>query len=70
MNIGARLLILGAVMAVSASALEPLAAAPMLRDGAARLASPAKDAAEFCLPGWRLNFHSRCVPQRRRWWFR
>lgn len=70
MNIGVRLLFLGAVTAVSALALEPLSAAPMLRDAAAKLASPAKDVAEFCLPGWRLNLHSRCVPQRRRWWFR
>jgi hypothetical protein len=60
----------GAAVAVSVLDLEPSVAAPMLRDAGAILASPATDAAEFCLPGWRLDRHSRCAPKRRRWRFR
>jgi len=70
MKIWAQLLLLGAAVFASALDLEPAVAAPMLRDATAILSSPARDAAEFCLPGWRLDVHSRCVPKRRRWWLR
>ena len=71
MKIHARLFLMGAALVVlSAPAVERARAAPILLDAVARLATPVDDAAEFCLPGWRLDSHSRCVPKRRRWWFR
>ncbi|MGA9601835.1 MAG: hypothetical protein WBS22_16560 [Methylocystis sp.] len=71
MKSGSKLLLLGAaVVGLAGLDLDFARAAPIARDTAATSASPAEDAAEFCLPGWRLNFHNRCVPKRRRWWFR
>ena len=70
MKVGARLLSLGAALVVLALPIGWRArAAPILLD-AVRLATPVDEAAEFCLPGWRLDRDSRCVPKRRRWWFR
>jgi hypothetical protein len=69
MNSGLRLLLLCAAAAALVTLdIGPAASAPMTRVEAR--ASPVEEVAEFCLPGWRLNFHSRCVPKRRRWWFR
>ena len=71
MTVGVRLLLLGAALvALGLSVGARACAAPILQDAVVRLASPVEEAAEFCLPGWRLDRHSRCVPKRRRWWFR
>ena len=71
MKIDRRPILLGAGLVVLALPIGWRAgAAPILQDAAVRLASPVDEAAEFCLPGWRLDRHSRCVPKRRRWWFR
>ena len=71
MKIGARLLPWARRLSLlDLPPVERASAAPILQDAAVRLATPVDDAAEFCLPGWRLDRHSRCVPKRRRWWFR
>jgi hypothetical protein len=71
MKIHARLFVMGAgLLVVSAPDVERARAAPILQEAAVRLGTPVEEAAEFCLPGWRLDRHSRCVPKRRRWWFR
>ncbi len=76
MTFAARLLLLDAALDVllpldgERARAAPILQDVILQDPEARLANPVADAAEFCLPGWRLNFHNRCVPKRRRWWFR
>ena len=71
MTVGARLLLLGAALVVFVLLNGARAsAAPILQERVVWLATPVDEAAEFCLPGWRLDRHSRCVPKRRRWWFR